>query len=154
MSLNNRTGRTFRASGLSDLSFRSRTKTGPNPYLKAHQSPQAGGYTRTPKKRAAPSMKDLADLTARELERAKKHADTAVSRLVEEMIQAGRGHETMLETFQKKDPLSLRYKTAHLQYQDIVAEERRRKEYHGSLNKIKTNKAFKPDNQPVQTNLF
>lgn len=100
-------------------------------------------------------MKKLEELTARELEHAKDQADALCSKLVNEMIQAGRGHETIRDTVKKTDDLSVRCKLAHNHYQTILGESRYRKEYHGSLNKIKRPKGYHTNTpKPVQDTLL
>jgi len=80
---------------------------------------------------------DYSNMTEGQLRKADAKAETECLLIIEAMIAAGRGHERQSETMTKTDPLSLRFIANTNTHCDIVTEMRRRKEYHGSLRKIK-----------------
>lgn len=58
------------------------------------------------------SSKDPATMTNAEIKREKEKLDREMSKITDEMIAAGRGHERTDETFRKDDPLALRFRAA------------------------------------------
>lgn len=84
-------------------------------------------------------IKSLSDLSPAQLSAAEKKADLAHSKLIDEMIEKGRGHERPTETRGKSDDLSKRFMASLNHSSDIAFEKRRRMEYHGSLRAVKKN---------------
>lgn len=82
------------------------------------------------------NMKDIKLFTKAQLERADAASDAIIKELTDQMIAAGRGHELFSETRLKSDALSVAYMAAANHAADISIEMRRRREYHGSLNRI------------------
>ncbi len=63
--------------------------------------------------------KDTRDMTAGEINRELDSLDKKRSKLNDEFIAAGRGHETVNETWKKDDPLALRYKEISNRHGDL-----------------------------------
>lgn len=77
-------------------------------------------------------MKPVRTLTRAELQRALDLADRQHMAVIDEMIKAGRGHETPSETARRDDPLSLRFNAAAERSRELYAERSRRMAYHGN----------------------
>jgi hypothetical protein len=80
---------------------------------------------------------DYSNMTEGQLRKAEAKAEIENSNMIITMIANGRGHERYSETMNKTDPLSLKFKLIANKRSAIYAEINRRKEYHGSLRKIK-----------------
>lgn len=76
-------------------------------------------------------------LSAKDLTAALAAASAIRSGLCDELIAAGRGHETHSETMKKDDALSLRYVEASESYACLAQEKRDRQQWHGTLNPIR-----------------
>lgn len=79
---------------------------------------------------------NLSELPPAKLTLAIKRADERDSALCSEMIAAGRGCETPIETRTKTDELSLRWIAARDQSYALRQERDRRMAWHGSLRRI------------------
>lgn len=66
--------------------------------------------------------KDPRDMTAGEINRELDGLDKKRSKLNDEFIEAGRGSETVNETWKKDDPLALRYKELSNRHGDLQRE--------------------------------
>lgn len=82
-------------------------------------------------------MPALAALTAAQLKTAIERADALHSALLDEMIEAGRGHERPTETARLSDDLSRRFNASMQRLGELYGEKRSRMEYHGSMRPIK-----------------
>jgi hypothetical protein len=71
-------------------------------------------------------MKAAADMTPSEINRRLDALEKKRARLNDEMIAAGRGHETFSETMNLGDPLALRYQHVAYEMQEYRDEIRRR----------------------------
>lgn len=81
-------------------------------------------------------MKQVDKMLRSELQRALDRCDAAYSRLIDELIAAGRGEERPVDTMRKDDDLSRRYRETAQRWQVLRAEKDRRLEYHGSLHRV------------------
>lgn len=79
---------------------------------------------------------DVKKLTATQLDRALSLTDKAVSAIMNELIQAGRGYEKLSQIRAKSDDLSLRAAAALDASNELHDEETRRLRYHASLRRI------------------
>lgn len=78
----------------------------------------------------------IEDMTRGQLCAAIRKADAAHALLIDEMIAAGRGHETPDITRTKTDDLSVRFTTAFDRCSELYAERKRRIDYHGTEHRI------------------
>ncbi len=83
--------------------------------------------------------KPIHDYSPSELTTLRTRLESAREKITDEMISAGRGYEKSSETFQKSDPLALRFQSNSRAFAELHGETKRRIEYHGSLKKIKSN---------------
>lgn len=83
-------------------------------------------------------MKDPKDLTATQLIASMGKAAAASRALIDEMIDAGRGHEVYSQTRGKRDELSLRYVAAVDHERDLLDEHDRRMTFHGRLARTRS----------------
>ncbi len=82
-------------------------------------------------------MNGLTLLSEKKLRAEYDRTSAARSLVTDELIAAGRGYERHSETVAKSDELSLRYLAAHEACAAVVAEQKRRMEWHGSLRPIR-----------------
>lgn len=81
--------------------------------------------------------KSVQELTAAQLSAAIEKADAAHSLIIDEMIDAGRGHEKPTETIKRDDPLSQRMRESFERFSVLHGERDRRMTYHGNLKPIR-----------------
>lgn len=82
-------------------------------------------------------MEQLQDMTRAELRRAAARADRELTRCLDSLIAAGRGHERPTEIRQRSDDLSLRWIAAADVCRALESERRRRLDYHGTEHRIR-----------------
>lgn len=82
-------------------------------------------------------MNGLTLLSEKKLRDAYCKTSAARSEVTDELIAAGRGYERHSETAAKSDPLSCKYIAAHEACAAVIAEQKRRMEWHGSLRPIR-----------------
>ena len=75
-------------------------------------------------------------MTKGQLEKAYLHARAEMSRVNDELIAAGRGHELASETRKQTDPLSERWRVCDDRLFTITSEASRRMRYHGSTHRV------------------
>lgn len=71
-------------------------------------------------------MKAVPEMTAGEINKRLDALEKKRARLNDEMIAAGRGHETFSETMNAGDPLALKYQTVAYEMQECRDEIRKR----------------------------
>ena len=80
---------------------------------------------------------EIAKMSAAQLKKAMDSASLESSKIVDLLIDAGRGNERPNDMMSKSDPLSLKYQKNSSLLQSLYAEKNRRQIYHGSLRPIK-----------------
>jgi len=83
--------------------------------------------------------KDIGALSETQLRSLRARIDAEGSACCDAMIAAGRGRETNVETWVKRDgdALTLRWQNWSRFSREVTAEEKRRLEWHGSFKRIK-----------------
>lgn len=85
------------------------------------------------------STKNPADMTGGQLEAELDKLGKESSKIADEFISSGRGHEKYQETMQKYDPLAQKFKIVHERQNALYFEIQKRRTYSGTLRKIKKN---------------